>query len=303
MAPRPIARQHGGRNGKYVEPQYLGLVFVKHTEIHSPGELKRRYFSEYNSENCRERYLLASTYLSSRAFPSTLLSAKPSLVSTESSHPVLLPVLDSLNHARAHPVSWIVSPISPGGSELELKLVVDQPTPEDTQLFNNYGPKPNSELLLAYGFVLPDNPEDTIVLKIGGSVNRWEVGRDAKGIEGVWEEVKAMLADKDPELAEQGWDLDVEASRALGQMVWSLFNALPYYTAQDHDEEHENDEVRLDVKLILRHYVKGTSAEVDFICLSHICRHEQVKWRYCDLSWNSQRASVKRLLRRREPTE
>ena len=47
-----------------------------------------------------ELYLTASTHLSSRAFPSTLLSDHPTLVSTPGSYPILLPGVDSLNHAR-----------------------------------------------------------------------------------------------------------------------------------------------------------------------------------------------------------
>lgn len=59
-------------------------------------------------------------------------------------------------------------------------------------MFNNYGPKPNSELLLGYGFVLPNNPEDTIVLKLGGSEKRHEIGRDA----GRWAMADATAAAK-----------------------------------------------------------------------------------------------------------
>lgn len=37
------------------------------------------------------------------------------------------------------------------------------------EVFNNYGAKPNDELLLGYGFVLEDNPEDFVSLKMGTS--------------------------------------------------------------------------------------------------------------------------------------
>lgn len=37
------------------------------------------------------------------------------------------------------------------------------------EVFNNYGAKPNDELLLGYGFVLPGNPEDFVSLKMGTS--------------------------------------------------------------------------------------------------------------------------------------
>ena len=40
-----------------------------------------------------------------------------------------------------------------------------------SEIFNNYGAKPNSELLLGYVFSLPANPDDTILLKIGRTRN------------------------------------------------------------------------------------------------------------------------------------
>lgn len=36
----------------------------------------------------------------------------------------------------------------------------------DEQVFNNYGPKPNEELLLGYGFTTPHNQADLAVLKL-----------------------------------------------------------------------------------------------------------------------------------------
>lgn len=35
------------------------------------------------------------------------------------------------------------------------------------EVFNNYGAKPNDELLLGYGFLLEDNPEDFVSVKLG----------------------------------------------------------------------------------------------------------------------------------------
>ena len=100
------------------------LDLFKGTNLYG-ATLDRRREWEAEWEKCREflaahdsalgerftwqEYLTASTYLSSRAFPSTLLSETPSLVSSPSSYPILLPGVDSLNHARAQPVSWVVS--------------------------------------------------------------------------------------------------------------------------------------------------------------------------------------------------
>ncbi|KDQ54521.1 hypothetical protein JAAARDRAFT_38195 [Jaapia argillacea MUCL 33604] len=167
-----------------------------------------------------EKYLTAATYVSSRSFPSTLLSPEPTLQITRDSYPVLLPGIDALNHLRGQPVSWVVSypptpePTPPSQSDEDnddsdsdstptptqtsfspsqiafpsssppttptISLVIHTPTPSGSELFNNYGPKPNAELILGYGFSVEGNADDTIVLRIGGSEKRWEVGRARK---------------------------------------------------------------------------------------------------------------------------
>ncbi|KAI0830093.1 SET domain-containing protein [Trametes gibbosa] len=224
-----------------------------------------------------ERYLTASTYLSSRAFPSTVLSETPSLVATPSSYPVLLPGIDSLNHARAHPVSWVVShgrgaSASSGtqlsaSSEPSISLVIHTSTAKGSQLLNNYGPKPNSELILGYGFSLAHNPDDTIVLKLGGSAaasspapssSRWEVGRNARGAEPVWEAVLdaigAQNGDEEAD-AETGEPPSVEddlcAADMLAEMAQSLYDRLPPYPPLNAGE------MRALVVEMLEHYVEG----------------------------------------------
>lgn len=128
----------------------------------------------------RDRYLTASTYLSSRAFPSKLLQLPDTQpISTtavrtdseEESHPVLLPGVDLFNHARGQPITWLssVTPSKTGGSTKTISLVTASRQAKGEQLFNNYGPKPNEELLLAYGFVIEDNADDVVMLKVGTS--------------------------------------------------------------------------------------------------------------------------------------
>ncbi|TFK92891.1 SET domain-containing protein [Polyporus arcularius HHB13444] len=224
-----------------------------------------------------DRYLTASTYLSSRAFPSTVLSSTPSLVATPTSHPVLLPGIDSLNHARGHPVSWVVSTADVSGPSIA--LVIHSPTPSGSELLNNYGPKPNSEFILGYGFSLPNNPDDTIVLKIGGpstgrssesassseaskadAARRWEVGRNARGAEPVWEAVLAAVIAQsadDDEMDEEGDEDEpsVEdelcAADMLAEMIQSLYDRLPPFPPANAAE------IRPDVLLMLDHYLEG----------------------------------------------
>lgn len=216
----------------------------------------------------RERYLTASTYLSSRAFPSTLLSRTPSLQPTPSSHPILLPGIDSLNHRRGQPVSWFVSYPNPAAdretSARDIRLVEDpaislilhSPTTPGQELFNNYGAKPNSELILGYGFSLPQNPDDTIVLKIGGGNSnqgrKWEVGRNASGINGVWEEVLSLVTDNVQD--DQTFEDVLEAADILRGMVQTLLDRLP----QEFQAMH--GEIRPEVMMMLDHYVEGASS-------------------------------------------
>jgi len=224
-----------------------------------------------------ERFLTASTYLSSRAFPSTLLSSNPSLVQQPDSYPVLIPGVDALNHARAQPVSWLVTRPSPASSSSSfpdshgntISLVIHSASKAGAEIFNNYGVKPNSELLLGYGFTLPANPDDTIVLKIGGSgavddpAARHEVGRSARGAETVWaavvDAVRAQEADmeeEDEEMVEEvsEWQVILDSADMLRSMTESLLARLP--TASGSIPELVGT-LRGDVAEMIGHYVSG----------------------------------------------
>lgn len=217
----------------------------------------------------REHWKTVATYISSRAFPSTLLSPHPSLVATKFSHPVLLPGVDSLNHARAHPVSWVVHVPSELNSVSEpstISLVHHLPISDHSvEIFNNYGPKGNPELLLGYGFVIPDNPDDTIVLRVGGGSGgsagkRWEVGREAKGIEGLWQEILEIVSpsspaetvppDDDEEMYPPQWSIHLDAAAALQSMVEPSLDRLPSTSL-------EGATLRPDVGEMIQIYVKG----------------------------------------------
>ncbi|KAJ7044668.1 SET domain protein [Mycena alexandri] len=196
-----------------------------------------------------ELYLTAATHLSSRAFPSTLISQNLSLTSPSDPEPILLPGVDSLNHRRAEPVSWVQSylgtgPVPEPGSSIS--LVLHNPTPAGTELFNNYGAKPNSELILGYGFVIPDNPDDTIVLKIGGMEGKkWEVGREARGADGVWDSVLEIMTGG----AEPTYEDYLDAAGTLGQMAQGLLDKLP--------PKVPRPDTRDDVAWMIDNYLEG----------------------------------------------
>ncbi|KAJ7228355.1 hypothetical protein GGX14DRAFT_346789 [Mycena pura] len=115
---------------------------------------------EWGARYTWELYLTAATHLSSRAFSSTLLSQAVFLSSPPSDpEPILLPGIDSLNHARAEPVSWVQNYVGNGpvpGPGSTISLTLHNPIAAGAELFNNYGAKPNSELVLGYGFSLPN---------------------------------------------------------------------------------------------------------------------------------------------------
>ncbi|KAI0790317.1 SET domain-containing protein [Irpex lacteus] len=227
----------------------------------------RSLFTSVAEKYLFEYYQRAATYLSSRAFPSTLLSKQPSLISQPDSYPVLLPGVDSLNHARGQPVSWVVSHPEVAGSpegeaQPSISLVIHTETPAGAELFNNYGLKPNSELILGYGFTLHNNPDDTIVLKIGGPQNpnstgqgKWEVGMNARGMEPVWEAVKVAVKAMNAEMDEDPGDVEpyeeeLWASELLTEMAEGLLSRLPSASSSP-------TSIRPEVRTMLQHYVEG----------------------------------------------
>lgn len=48
-----------------------------------------------------------------------------------------------------------------------MNFITNAAIPASSEIFNNYGPKPNEELLHGYAFTLPSNPDDTLGLKLG----------------------------------------------------------------------------------------------------------------------------------------
>ena len=100
-------------------------------------------------------WLLANSIISSRAFPSSLIDNDEA-----NATPVLFPAVDSLNHNPSSKVLWLKE-------SDRLTLVTEQDIPANTQCYNNYGPKSNEELLLGYGFVIPNNPADLLAVKLG----------------------------------------------------------------------------------------------------------------------------------------
>lgn len=169
--------------------------------------------------------------------------------------PVLLPGIDALNHGRGQPVSWVVShPENEGASSSNrpsISLVIHSSAAAGQELLNNYGAKPNSELILGYGFSLPQNPEDTIILKVVGiDGKRWEVGRSAKGMTELWDEIVRLVQEDSESLP--NYEGYLAAAATLADMAKSLLDRLP----SSHPEYAEG-EVREEVASMLHDYING----------------------------------------------
>ncbi|KAF9920495.1 hypothetical protein FBU30_009685 [Linnemannia zychae] len=98
-----------------------------------------------------ERFTWAKSVLTSRTFPASLFGE------VEDGDIVLIPLADSLNHKSRHKITWHKEANGLQMSSAAIK--------KGDQVFNNYGPKSNEELLLSYGFCLEDNLDDLVMLK------------------------------------------------------------------------------------------------------------------------------------------
>jgi hypothetical protein len=81
------------------------------------------------------------------------------------------------------------------------------------------------------------NLDDMIVLQIGstgiGTRMKWEVGRECRGMEGLWADlvglVGSRVADSDGDEGEERceYEIDLDAAGMLGEMVGALLEQLP----------------------------------------------------------------------------
>ncbi|ELR06524.1 hypothetical protein GMDG_02159 [Pseudogymnoascus destructans 20631-21] len=71
-------------------------------------------------------------------------------IAEEGPYPVLFPLLDIANHDAKAWVEWFVNAQGP---VKDFSIITDAAIGEGEQVFNNYAPKGNTELLLGYGFL------------------------------------------------------------------------------------------------------------------------------------------------------
>lgn len=71
----------------------------------------------------------------------------------------LLPLLDLTNHKFNTPILWF-------HDNKTISFITKSIVKKDEEVFNNYGPKSNSEFLIGYGFTIENNLEDSFIIPI-----------------------------------------------------------------------------------------------------------------------------------------
>ncbi|KAE8373064.1 hypothetical protein BDV26DRAFT_285433 [Aspergillus bertholletiae] len=134
------------------------------------GVWKGKYDSVY-AELCKagfdgaekytwDLYLWASTIFVSRAFSAKVLSGViPDAQLPEENVSALLPFFDILNHRPLAKVEWRA------GKENVVLLVLED-VAAGQEISNNYGPRNNEQLMMNYGFCLPNNPCDYRIVSL-----------------------------------------------------------------------------------------------------------------------------------------
>jgi len=74
---------------------------------------------------------------------------------------ILIPLMDMIDHKNAHPVQW-ESVYNPSTQTRSIRFRSCVNIKEGDELYNNYGPKGNLELLATYGFAIPNNVLDSV---------------------------------------------------------------------------------------------------------------------------------------------
>jgi len=124
--------------------------------------LKEENFGDWQDYS-RMLYNWAFCIFTSRSFRPSLILSPPAKQEISAIMPpgcelddfsILQPVFDIANHSMTAHYTWDVS-----SDPLSCRLVCRDTYQPGDQVFNNYGLKSNSELLLGYGFILPETPE------------------------------------------------------------------------------------------------------------------------------------------------
>lgn len=99
-----------------------------------------------------DEYRWAATMVHSRAF--TLPVGEDEQYASY----VLMPFMDMINHHFEYQADWMSLPVREG----KLEIVAKRPVFKGQEVFASFGPRSNDNLFLYYGFVLENNPFDSV---------------------------------------------------------------------------------------------------------------------------------------------
>ncbi|PWN51433.1 SET domain-containing protein [Violaceomyces palustris] len=211
---------------------------------------------DFSTSPSLEIWRWAESAYGSRAFPPRLIGLPEDQVSSDPSEailvgPVLIPALDTFNHARGKPVTWSYQPgedspstRKPRKPKGSVVLTLHHPTPKGEQVFNNYGAKSNEEFLGSYGFVLKEGLDDALTLKLAtedgdGTVEGSDWGRShywrkdsIKAPDGLLKEIRQRLnssAHQDRQEEEEGRGLEPDSSSSEKRELKSLYEEANVY--------------------------------------------------------------------------
>ncbi|GJP54407.1 hypothetical protein CLOM_g13497 [Closterium sp. NIES-68] len=121
-------------------------------------EIRETYHKHHDSTHPNlsfDEYKWAVSMVHSRAFT---LPVKPG---GKFEQFVMMPFMDAINHHYNNHMDWMARPVS---SEGVLEIRLKRPAKKGEQLFTSFGPRSNENLFLYYGFILDNNPFDSLSL-------------------------------------------------------------------------------------------------------------------------------------------
>ncbi|KAF2739602.1 SET domain-containing protein [Polyplosphaeria fusca] len=150
---------------------------VRLAELETEFDKARRWmkFCKFSDEDMNvysfESFKWAATIMSSRAFSSK------NILPERKAFTLLYPVIDIANHSLHAHVGWDFNT-----SAKTFGFQLDEDVALGEEIFNNYGPKGNDELLMGYGFCLPDNEVEQYSIKLPSRIDFAKEQFDPKAV-------------------------------------------------------------------------------------------------------------------------
>lgn len=152
---------------------------------------------------------------------------------------VMLPLFDLLNHRVGQPITWL--------SNLRgVHFQTNDRIEMGAEVFNNYGDKPNEELLFFHGFTLREDNCDAVSVSmvVSGVREKYYIERSEQG--GIpaelWQALSAATLPEGDEVAEDGAiEVGSEEVELLMATLQKRSDALAMHTCEDQQRLQKSD--------------------------------------------------------------